>query len=330
MPKFSDIIGQENIRMHLRRAASSKNPSHAYIISGERYCGKEFVAGVMAQALLCEAGGDEPCGVCHSCRQAMSGNHPDIIRISHEKPSSIGVDDIRDKLVADVSIKPYSGAFKIYIINEAEKMTVQAQNAILKTLEEPPEYAVIFLLTTNAGVFLPTILSRCMVLEMKPVPDDLVREYLRDNMDISPEKIDICTAFARGNLGKARILARSDDFESIRQAVIYLLKNIRNMDPDNQNDAVKRASEYKLDISDYLDIMSIWFRDVLMFKATSDVNALIFKDEIRAIREMAGYWDYSAIENIIHGVETAKKRLSANVNFDLTMELLFLTIRDAG
>lgn len=330
MPKFSDIIGQDQIKAYLMKAVEDKKISHAFIINGEKYSGKEFIAGVLAQALNCEEEGTEPCGNCHSCIQAKAHSHPDIIRITHEKPGSVGIGDIREKLIGDIQIKPYQGPYKVYIINEAEKLTVQAQNALLKTLEEPPEYAIILLLTTTTGVFLPTILSRCVVLDMKPVKDELIENYLVNTLQVPEEKLRICIAFAAGNLGKARMLAQSDDFENIRQAVVYLLKNIRNMSREALADAVKRSSEYKLDISDYLDIMSIWFRDILLFKATNDINSLIFKDEVKAIKDAAKLWDYSAIEDIISGVEKAKDRLNANVGFDLAMELLFLTIKDAG
>lgn len=105
----------------------------------------------------------------------MNGNHPDIIYVTHEKPNVISVDNIRQQVNGDIDIKPYSGEYKIYIIDEAEKMNVQAQNALLKTLEEPPAYAVILLLATRAEAMLQTILSRCVVLNIKPVPEDLIR-----------------------------------------------------------------------------------------------------------------------------------------------------------
>ena len=182
MAKFQDIIGQEQIKEHLQNAIAAGKVSHAYIINGEKSSGKEFIAKVFAMALQCEKKEAEPCQECHSCKQALSDNHPDIIRVTHEKPNTISVDDIRAQVNNDVAIKPYSGSYKIYIINEAEKMTPQAQNAILKTLEEPPEYAVILLLTTNVNLLLPTILSRCVVLNMKPVADELVRKYLMEQL----------------------------------------------------------------------------------------------------------------------------------------------------
>ena len=149
MPGFKDIIGHKREIEHLEKAISTGKVSHAYIFSGEKGTGKLTLANAFAMALQCTGEGEKPCGTCHSCHQAASGNHPDIIHITHEKPNSIGVDDVRDQLVGDVQIRPYNGKYKIYIMPDAEKMTVQAQNAILKTIEEPPEYAVIILLTDN-------------------------------------------------------------------------------------------------------------------------------------------------------------------------------------
>ena len=112
---------------------------------------------------------------CHSCKQVMSGNHPDLIYVKHEKPGSIGVDDVREQINDTIMIRPYSSYYKIYIVDEAEKMTVQAQNALLKTIEEPPSYAVIILITTNQEAFLPTILSRCVQMKLKPLKDFTIK-----------------------------------------------------------------------------------------------------------------------------------------------------------
>lgn len=330
MAKFEDIIGQEQIKEHLRNALATKKISHAYILNGERAAGKEFIAKVFAMALQCEEGGAEPCQQCHSCKQALSGNQPDIIKITHEKPNSIGVDDIRDQINNDVAIKPYSSPYKIYIMNEAEKMTVQAQNALLKTLEEPPEYAVIFLLTTNVNSLLPTILSRCVVLNMKPVADKDVKKYLMEELEIPDYKAEVCVAFARGNIGKAKALATSEEFENVKSEALSLLKNIQEMELYEMIAAIKVITEYKFEVNDYLDIIAIWYRDVLLFKATSDVNHLVFREEIQALRRVAQRSSYEGIERVIESLDKAKNRLNANVNFDLTMELLFLEMRENG
>lgn len=328
MAKFTDIIGQDQIKEHLQNAISMNKVSHAYIINGERSSGKEFIARVFAMALQCEKGGNEPCGECHSCRQTLSKNQPDIIYVSHEKPNTIGVEDIRTQINGDIGIKPYSSPRKIYIMNEGEKMTVQAQNALLKTLEEPPEYAVIIILTTNVEAMLPTILSRCVVLNMKPVKDSLVKKYLMEELAVPDYKANICVAFARGNIGKAKLLASSEEFEKVKDEAVTLVKYINDMETNEIVKAIKKINEYKFDVNDYLDILSVWYRDVLLFKATKDVNSLIFKEEIQQIMRVSDRSTYEGIADIVNALQQAKKRLEANVNFDLTMELLLLTIKE--
>lgn len=207
-------------------------------------------------------------------------------------------------------------------------MTVQAQNALLKTLEEPPEYTVIIILTTNVEALLPTILSRCVILNMKPVKDSQVKHFLMETMQIPDYKADICTAFARGNIGKARMLASSEEFDRVKEEAITLLKYINDMEISEIVAAIKKINEYKLDVNDYMDILAIWYRDVLLFKATNDANHLIFKEEIQYIRKVADRSTYEGIELIISALDKAKNRLDANVNFELTMELLLLTIKE--
>ena len=302
-------------------------------MNGEKNSGKEFIAKIFASALQCEKTGislgmAEPCGECHSCIQMAGKNQPDVIYVTHEKPGSIGVEDIRSQINGDVAIKPYSSPRKVYIINEGEKMTVQAQNALLKTLEEPPEYTVILILTTNMESLLPTILSRCVALNMKPVRDSQVKKFLMETMRIPDYKADICVAFARGNVGKAKMLASSEEFDNVKEEAVTLLKYINEMEISEIVAAIKKINEYKLDVNDYFDILAIWYRDVLLFKATNDANHLIFREEIQYIRRVADRSTYEGIETVINALEKSKQRLKANVNFDLTMELLLLTIKE--
>ena len=188
---------------HLQNAIGMDKVSHAYIINGPDKSGKMMLAEAFAMALQCEKHGKEACMECHSCRQALGHNQPDIIYVNHDKPNTISVDDIRTQVNNDIDVKPYSSEHKIYIIDEAEKMNQQAQNALLKTIEEPPAYAVIMLLTTNADTFLPTILSRCVTLNIKVVPDEKIKKFLMEKYQIPDYQADVCVAFAQGNVGKA-------------------------------------------------------------------------------------------------------------------------------
>ena len=276
-----------------------------------------MLAGIFARTLQCEAHGSEPCGKCHSCIQAESGNQPDIIYVNHEKPGSISVDDIRGQVNGDIQIKPYSSPYKIYIIDEAEKLTQQAQNALLKTIEEPPAYAIIMLLTANEGMLLPTIKSRCVTLTMKPVP-----------LQIPDYRADICAAFSQGNVGKAKRLALSDSFGEMLEHALHMVKYISEMEPSDLVEDLKKINTYKMDIQDYLDLLTVWYRDVLMFKATCDANNLVFSNELNSIRDKAKDSSYEGLECIIKALEKAKVRLNANVNFDMAMELLLLTMKE--
>lgn len=328
MAGFEEIIGQEHIKEHLLHGIENNKISHAYLIQGELGAGKEFIAKLFSKILQCEKQGTKACEECRSCKQMDSKNHPDVIWVTHEKPNSIGVEDIRTQLNRDISIKPYYGPRKIYIISECEKMTIQAQNALLKTLEEPPAYGLILLLTTNAEAMLPTILSRCVTLYMRPVKDRVVEEYLMKEFEIPDYKARVCAAFARGNIGKARVLAKNEDFDNIKEEAVSLLKYLHDMEIAEIAAAIKRINDFKMDITNYIDIIMVWFRDILLFKATKDPNSLIFKEEIQQIRKIADRSSYEGLEDILEALEKAQVRLNANVNFDLTMELLFLTIKE--
>lgn len=328
MAGFQEILGHEQIIEHFKNAITMDKVSHAYILNGPDLSGKRMLAEAFAMTLQCEKKGTEPCMECHSCKQAIGRNQPDIIYLQHEKPNTISVDDIRTQINNDIVVKPYSSPYKIYIIDEAEKMNVQAQNALLKTIEEPPKYAIILLLTTNAETFLPTILSRCIRLDFKVVSDEKIKAYLMQKYEIPDYKADVCVAFAQGNVGKAVKLAESDDFNEIKNAAIQLIKRLDDIELYEMTAAIKQIGEYKLQINDYFDFIMIWYRDVLLYKATADANKLIFKEEIYDIKKEAAKSSYSGIEEILKALEKAKVRLNANVNFDLVIELLLLTIKE--
>lgn len=329
MNTFADIYGHDKIKEHLQNGIRMNKVSHAYIFNGGLGSGKKMMANAFAAALECEKQTGEPCMECHSCIQAELGNNPDIIWINHEKSGSIGVDDIRAQLIGDMQIKPYSNRYKIYIVDEAEKLTVQAQNALLKTIEEPPEYGIIILLTTNADIFLQTILSRCVRLDFKPVGDECVTKYLKDNYDLTDYEIKFAVGFAQGNIGRAVAIATSSDFAKLKESVLRVVRHAKEYSVTEIMNEVKAVTDYKASIDDYLDMLSMWYRDVLVFKSTNDTNGLIFKDEIGLIKTIGSQCSYEGLENILTAIDKVKIRLKANVNFDLVIELLIMTIKEA-
>lgn len=328
MARFQDVVGHNDIIQYMKTAVEQQKVSHAYILNGERGAGKKMLARLFAMTLQCESGGSEPCGECRACKQADSDNHPDIITLTHEKPGTISVDDIRKQINGDIMIKPYSGPYKIYIIPGADMMTVQAQNALLKTIEEPPEYAVIFLLTENEFSLLETIRSRCVVLKLRNIKNTLIKKYLMEQYKVPDYQAEVCAAFAQGNMGKAINLATSEHFNEIKEEAVQLLKYIDDMELHEIVAAIKEIGKYKLEITDYLDIITVWYRDILIYKATKDIDQVVFSDQLKFIKEKAAKSSYEGIELILQSIEKAKARIKANVNFDLLMELLLLTIKE--
>jgi len=328
MANFKDIIGHEQIIRHLKKAIDNHKVSHAYIFNGDKGTGKAILAGAFAKALQCESYDGDSCGVCRSCLQTESGNQPDIKWITHDKPATISVDDIRTQVNYDIAIKPYSSPYKIYIIPDAQKMTPQAQNALLKTIEEPPEYAILLLLTSDVNILLPTILSRCVKLNIKAVDTDIITKYLIKNYQIPDYKAKILASFSQGNVGKAVKMAISVDFQEMYDEILRLLKHIDSMEINEIVDAIKKMEVYKMDIDDVIDMMMLWYRDVMILAATNDPNLIVFKEEYSILNKRVAKSSFNGLDNIIKGMERAKKRLAANVNFDLTMELMLLTIKE--
>ncbi len=327
MQDFGQIVGHEGIIDHLQNSIRAGKVSHAYIFHGEEGMGKKTLAYAFAKTLQCTEGGAVPCTVCKACIQCDSDNHPDIIRVTHER-LSIGVDDIRSQVNADIMVKPYSGPYKIYIIDSAEKLTESAQNALLKTIEEPPAYAVIMLLVSNISLILPTILSRCVILNLKPVSSDSIRKLLMEQHKIPDYKAEMAARFSGGNIGKAIRYAASDDFEHKKEDILHILRYIDEMELSEVMSGLKTLSDNKPSIEEYLDFMLLWYRDILMLKATNDPNLVLYKSDYQLIKKQAGLRSYEEIEKIIGAIEKAKIRLKANVNFDIAIELMLLKIKE--
>ncbi|MDF2942887.1 MAG: hypothetical protein K0S01_1745 [Herbinix sp.] len=327
MQGFGQIIGHESIIQHLQNAISSHKVSHAYILHGEEGMGKKLLATAFAKTLLCEEGGILSCDRCKSCMQTETSNHPDIMWVTHEK-ASIGVDDIRLQVNADIQVKPYNSPYKIYIIDDADKLTEQAQNALLKTMEEPPEYAIILLLVSNISIILPTILSRSVQLNLKPVDKQAIKEFLMEEHHIPDYMADMAATFSGGNVGKAIKYASSEEFEKMKGDVLHILKYIDDMELYEVISGLKSLTTNKASIEDYIDLMILWYRDVVMYKATMDPDLLLYREELTFINKQANIRSYVGVEKIISAMEKAKIRLKANVNFDIAIELMLLTIKE--
>lgn len=332
------IIGHESVVLHMVNAIKLDKVSHAYIISGEKGMGKKFLADYFAKLLLCENPiADEkvadylslrPCGKCKSCLEADTKNNPDIIYLTHEKPKVIRVDEVREQVINKVDIYPYAGKYKIFIIDEAEKLNEEAQNALLKTIEEPPEYIIIFLLTDNKMRLLETVRSRCESIDIKPVDEGLIKEHLMEEFKVPDYVAENAARFSSGNIGRAERFAVNSSFNEMKDSVLNIMRNIDKNGMAEALAGVKAFTEYKDEIKDAIDIAILYFRDMLVLKATGDANRIIFRDEYSTLKEQAELRNYAVIERAIDVMERTKTRLDANVNFDTAMELMFMHLKD--
>ncbi len=353
MSGFKDIIGQDSVIKRLKSSIKNDNAGHAYIFEGADGSGKKTLADIFAMALQCKSiqqisdvainteeqaepsagfnlqigrDGAEPCMVCESCKKVQSRSHPDIIYLVHEKPNTIGVEEIRRQIVDDILIKPYESRRKIYIIAEAEKMTTSSQNALLKTLEEPPGYAVVILCTNNLSVLLPTIISRCAVLRLYPLDDDIIKNYLIDRLGISEYQAEIYTSLSRGNIGRAKELAREEGFEEVKNEAVRLLKNISPLNMERLVGSIKLLEKNKAGIGEFLDLFILWYKDALMLKAGGESSRISFRDELSSLKAVAESFSYEDFNEVFKEIEKARTKLNSNVNFEMTLELLFLKI----
>lgn len=325
--KFQDIIGQKEITGHLQKAIQMGKLSHAYIIQGASGSGKRMLADTFAMTLQCEEGGTEPCGHCQSCRQAVSGNHPDIRHLTHEK-AAIGVDDIRSQLNNDILVKPYSRPYKVYIIEDAEKMTEQAQNAMLKTIEEPPEYAVILLLTVNAKLLLPTVLSRCILLNVRPVAKAGITKLLKERYGIAGYLAEIAADFSDGIPGRAVAYAQSGEFTQQKEEVLKLVKRISSVPAEELYKKSKELAGRKQELPELLTLMNLWYRDVLVMKATNGQGTPVFREEETELRRQAEECSLRDIECCMEAIEELRMRLTANVNTEVAVEMLLCRLKE--
>ena len=327
MKGINEIIGQESLVQHMEKAIGSGKISHAYLIDGENGAGKKTMTHLFARSIFCEHKEIRPCDKCPSCLRYIHHNHPDVIEIDKDPDKTmIGIDQIRQGVIQDMKLKPYEYPYKVYIIHQAHLLTEQAQNAILKTLEEPPEYVVIFLLSENMESFLPTIRSRCVTLKMSPVTQDRVEQYLVKYQQVVDYHARLCARFSRGNIGKAIRIAQDERFSELREMAIKsagLIVEQKTAGYMKFVEGLKEDKNFKEDVDDFLDLLLSWFRDMLFVKSCDDKRLLIHEDKYSILKKQAENTEFQRIDGMINQIEQVKDYLEHNVNFTLAMDTLF-------
>ena len=327
MYTFEEIRGNTPLVEQLRRSAASGRSSHAYLFLGGAGAGKRLIANTFAKALQCE-GEKRPCDSCKSCHAFNHGNHPDVIYFQPLKNGkTYTIEDVREQLLETVDLKPFQYEKKIYIIEKADTLNIQSQNALLKTLEEPPAHAVFLLLAERAEAFLPTIRSRLVVMKIRPLSAETIADYLMQAGHLAEES-HILSAYAQGRIGQALELVEDEGFREMRQDILGKLEALPSMSEGEAYLLAKDLEGYKNDLR-FLDIMELWYRDLLTAKSLREEGYLIQRDKkdaiFRAAKEPAALLAKKAA-----AVRTARMRLAQNANFRLTMEVMLMDLKETG
>lgn len=325
---FKDIIGQPVLVQSLQNAIIRHMVANAYIFNGPKGCGKKTAALIFAAAINCsnDSCKPQPCGCCTSCKKAKAGTNPDIVYV---KPSgnTIKINQIRE-IIMNISAKPYENLHRVIIIENGDKMTPEAQDAFLKTLEEPEGNNVFIILTQNHNNLLPTIISRCQVFNFQSISYESMEYYLKKHFDFEPKKIQFAIEKSNGIIGKAVEILQTDEFtqEDTYHDILYkLLLGSRNLVLNLTEEIIKNKEE----CIGLLSFLLGWFKDVLLFKSSADEEFIYNKKEIDLMKEYGEKIKEEEIFTIIHMIKLAIKSVDYNISIKNSIDGILLKILEA-
>lgn len=325
---LNDHIGNEIIKSAIKKNIEHNVLSHFYIFNGEDGIGKKDLVMEFVKSIYCKENiyrNDE----CLSCKKVMSKNHSDVIYIEkEEKKKYIGIDIIRNEVNKTVQLPPFESDKKIYIIDRGEKLTVESQNALLKTIEEPPEYIIFIFITNNIDVLLPTVLSRAVVFNCRKLNTSEMNRYINKNLNIEDSQKPFIINMADGNINALNKLIDDEEFKEMRIRLINILVQLESLDLVEALSFYTFFNENKNYIDDIFNIMIIWYRDLLVFKETRDFSLIIQQDKKDDIISFSERFSVSNLVKKNKVIENTMKFLNTNSNFQITIENMLLSLKE--
>ncbi len=314
---FLGLYGHETVKQCLGLAITQDRISNAYVFEGIKGVGKRLCAHLFAQAMVC-VGDDAPCGVCSMCLQAKARTLPDIIvPVKDSDKTQIGVDNVREQIISEVYIKPRNAKRKIFIIEDGDILSDEAQNALLKVLEEPPQYVTFIICVTKKEKLLSTVLSRSQTVSFFPLPNETVEKYLLKNSELSHDEAKVLAALSQGSIGDAMELAtdtsKKERIEKSLDALMNLNKNslrIREM--------VNFLTEEKENIKEIIDFLLTFIRDCVMVKTDLSCN-IVFSNHLSDIRAFTQNITKKRLLSAYDKLSDLKISLNQNLNFNATV-----------
>ncbi|MHC1749210.1 MAG: DNA polymerase III subunit delta' [Cellulosilyticaceae bacterium] len=326
MNTFSDIIGHDDIKKYFDKAITNDHLSHSYIFEGPYGIGKQTMALAVAKKLLCEnKDTQKPCNVCKACHMVDALTHPDLIVVNKDTKVT-KIDTIRENVVKTMDVKPYQGKYKVLIVTEADTITIEGQNAMLKAIEEPPSYGVILLLSENMSRLLPTIKSRCIHIRFNPLSTELIMDYLKKE-GFGAEKANVYAQFSQGCIGVIQKLKNDETFIEKRNKSIQYLERLERANLMEVYGLVKELCDQKEDIIEILDFWTLWYRDVGILKSMDKPN-LYYSDYKNQLLDITYKLPYNKITTNISLIRQAKIEINQNIYATFVIENLLLKLKE--
>jgi len=313
-------IGHAWAVSHLRVAVESERLSHTYLITGPERVGKAHLALEFAAALGC-TGPDRPCGECAHCRRVQSHSHPDLHYVEPDG-ARLKIEQIRD-LQRELSLSPYESAWRVAIVDGFETATVEAANALLKTLEEPPSRVILILIATDADLLLPTIVSRCQVLALRCVPAQEIEAALRQRYPLDVEQAALIARTCEGRPGWAISAVADSSLMEDRRERIDLLHELLSASRGRRIITAESLAK-KQDLREMLTVWQSWWRDVILVQAGCE-DLLVNGDVAEAVRVMARETGLASSQRALVETQKVMRQLDRNVNARLALEAPLLT-----
>ncbi|MEW6381415.1 MAG: DNA polymerase III subunit delta' [bacterium] len=323
---FSQIVGQDRAVRFLQVSLLKGAISHAYIFTGPDGVGKKLTAFGLAKAVNCLQRKGDYCGLCDSCRRIDKGIHPDLFLVEPDGVT-LKVEQFRD-LQAAIRYRPYLARRKVCIIDQADRMSASAANSMLKTLEEPPADMLLILVTGSLDKILPTIRSRCRIVQFSPLPNHDLERLIAERMALPPDTARLVAHLAGGSLGKAQTLDVAG-LQEKREEIFHLLESLGSSAGIEVlfSQAKKLADNKDPDsLQQLLDLWIYWYYDLWKYKITRDGDSLINNDRIENIHQQSRTLPIRQIEKNLHQIEETCAALQRNVNKQLALETMMMRL----
>ncbi len=322
--RFSDVLAQDHVIGLLQSALRTGRVHHAYLFVGPAGTGRHDAAWAFAQVLQCEDAQEDACGRCLSCVKSSRCVHPDIRWVKPvDGRSSIGIDQVR-AIRSEVAYGPHEGKYRVYIVTPAELLPHEAQNAMLKLLEEPPPRTVFVLVAESPHALLPTVVSRLQPVHFHLVPADRIEEVLRTRLGVDPARARVLAALCGGRAALAVRWAQTPDALGDRDRVVAHLLRVEREGLVAAHEAANEFAGERDRLPELLDIALLWYRDLIVWQETASSQLVVNLDRLDEIRRLAPTLAPDVLRRRIEAIERAKADLRRNVHPRLVLDTMFL------